>query len=118
MADNRAIARQTNELMRALIILGLLIFSGSGLAAKERMRALIVDGQNNHVVWPKSTIMMKQYLEGTGLFEVDVARTQFTWRATREKAFLALANGGGKTRIGKSRNRTLSLRPYSPIMML
>ncbi len=80
--------------MRTLIILGLLIFGGSGLAAKERMRALIVDGQNNHMVWPKSTIMMKQYLEETGLFDVDVARTRFTWRATREAAFLPLANAG------------------------
>ncbi len=32
------------------------------------MRALIVDGQNNHAVWPKSTIMMKQYLEETVKF--------------------------------------------------
>lgn len=44
------------------------------------LKALIVDGQNNHGVWPKSTVMMKQYLEETGLFTVDVARTQFTWR--------------------------------------
>ena len=80
--------------MRTLLILSVLIFCGSGLAAKERLRALIVDGQNNHMVWPKATIMMKQYLEETGLFEVDVARTQFTWRAAREKAFLPLAKVG------------------------
>lgn len=89
--------------MRKLIILGLLIFSGSGLAATERLRALIVDGQNNHLVWPKSTIMMKQYLEETGLFEVDVARTQFTWMATREKAFLALADAGETQDLEKSK---------------
>jgi hypothetical protein len=46
-------------------------------AAAEKMKALIVDGQNNHAVWPKSTVMMKQYLEDSGLFEVEVARTKF-----------------------------------------
>lgn len=46
----------------------------------ERLRALIIDGQNNHRVWPKATYMMKQYLEETGLFEVDIYRSQYTWR--------------------------------------
>lgn len=43
-------------------------------------KALIIDGQNNHSMWPKTTVMMKKYLEETGLFEVDVARTAFTWQ--------------------------------------
>jgi type 1 glutamine amidotransferase len=38
--------------------------------------------------------MMKQYLEDTGLFEVDIDRTRFTWKANREKAFLPLAGVG------------------------
>jgi hypothetical protein len=63
-----------------------------GLWAGEELKALIVDGQNNHAVWPKSTIMMRQYLEKTGLFEVDVARTRYIWKWEREKAFLPLAN--------------------------
>jgi type 1 glutamine amidotransferase len=37
------------------------------------MKALIVDGQNNHGVWPTTTKMMKAYLEQTKLFTVDVA---------------------------------------------
>ncbi len=41
----------------------------------EKMKALIVDGQNNHRVWPTTTKMMKKYLEQTGLFTVDVATT-------------------------------------------
>jgi len=41
---------------------------------------LIIDGQNNHAIWPKSTVMMKHYLEDTGLFTVDVARTRYTWK--------------------------------------
>ena len=44
------------------------------------MRALIVDGQNGHDIWPKTTAMLKSYLEQTGLFEVDVARTAFVWQ--------------------------------------
>ncbi|MCF7849173.1 MAG: ThuA domain-containing protein [Kiritimatiellales bacterium] len=64
------------------------------ISAEAKLKVLIVDGQNNHAVWPKSTIMMKQYLEETGLFEVDIDRTRFTWKAEREKAFLPLAGVG------------------------
>ncbi|MFC7337185.1 ThuA domain-containing protein [Haloferula chungangensis] len=66
----------------------------SDAQAAEKLKALIVDGQNNHEVWPKSTIMMKRYLEETGLFEVDVERTKFLWKAGREKDFLPLAGAG------------------------
>jgi len=38
----------------------------------EPMKALIVDGQNNHKAWPETTKRMKSYLEETGLFTVDV----------------------------------------------
>ncbi|MBM82425.1 MAG: trehalose utilization [Planctomycetaceae bacterium] len=44
-------------------------------AFADPMKALIVEGQNNHRVWPKTTKMMKQYLEQIKLFRVDVART-------------------------------------------
>ena len=57
----------------------LLLALSPGLHAAEKLKALIVDGQNNHLVWPKSTIMMQRYLEETGLFEVDVARTHYVW---------------------------------------
>ena len=76
---------------RYLLILGILTCSFS---AESQLKALIIDGQNNHVVWPKSTIMMKQYLEETGMFEVDIIRTKYTWRAQREKDFLPLAGVG------------------------
>jgi type 1 glutamine amidotransferase len=72
----------------------LLMALPSTLHAAEKMKALIVDGQNNHKVWPKSTVMMKQYLEETGLFEVDVARTKFIWSAEREAKYLPLAGAG------------------------
>jgi uncharacterized protein len=38
------------------------------------MKALIVDGQNNHD-WAGTTPLLKKYLEETGLFTVDVATT-------------------------------------------
>jgi type 1 glutamine amidotransferase len=41
--------------------------------AAEPIKALIVDGQNNHAVWPTTTKMMKKYMEETKLFTVDVA---------------------------------------------
>jgi len=40
--------------------------------AAEPLKALIVDGQNNHSVWPQTTQMMKAYLEETKLFTVSV----------------------------------------------
>jgi type 1 glutamine amidotransferase len=74
------------------------------LSAEAKLKALIIDGQNNHTVWPKSTIMMKQYLEDTGLFEVEIDRTRFTWKAGREKAFLPLAGIGETEDLKKPRS--------------
>lgn len=76
---------------RLLLTIALLTFA---IVSKAQIKVLIVDGQNNHEVWPKSTIMMKQLLEGSGLFEVDIHRTQYTWKSNRENAYLALAEFG------------------------
>ena len=46
---------------------------------KKKLKALIVDGHNNHGIWPKTTMMMKDYLTETDLFEVDIARTNNNW---------------------------------------
>lgn len=68
---------------------------GLAVSAEAKIKALIIDGQNNHVVWPKSTIMMKQYLEESGLFQVDLDRTRFTWRGKqRDGEWLSLAGVG------------------------
>lgn len=48
-------------------------------SSKKVLKALIIDGQNNHEQWPKITYMMKRYLEETGKFTVDVQRTYYTW---------------------------------------
>ena len=78
--------------MKKILTLALLLILGAG--ANAQIKVLIVDGQNNHVVWPKSTIMMKQYLEETGLFEVDIYRSKYTWKAEREEEYLAKAGVG------------------------
>lgn len=62
-----------------LVLMVLLVFAGAA-EASQRIKALIIDGQNNHGAWPKTTVMMKSYLEETGLFTVDVDRTAYTWR--------------------------------------
>lgn len=81
--------------MRKLFPISFLLLSLSiPTIAAEKMKALIVDGQNNHLVWPKSTIMMKQYLEETGLFEVDIERTRFIWKYEREESWLKYAGDG------------------------
>jgi len=43
----------------------------AGSAAAAPIRALIVDGQNNHA-WAHTTPVLKKILEDTGLFQVDV----------------------------------------------
>lgn len=66
---------------RALLGLSIALLLAAPAAAqdkpqdREKLKALIVDGQNNHGVWPQTTEMMKGFLEETGRFQVDVART-------------------------------------------
>jgi type 1 glutamine amidotransferase len=102
-----------------LSAIGSLTLAESSASAAAPLKALIVDGQNNHGVWPKTTKMMKQYLEDTKLFEVDVATTAgkgsdenfkpdfakyqvvisnyngAAWPASTQKAFVEYVRGGG-----------------------
>ena len=66
-------------LWMSLLIVVLGSCQAKEVSSKNKHKVLIVDGQNNHGIWPKTTIMMKQYLEETGLFEVDVERTRYLW---------------------------------------
>ena len=58
--------------------------------AEDKIRAMIVDGQNNHD-WRKTTPILKASLEATGRFQVDVVTTPDqgksieTWQAFRPK---------------------------------
>lgn len=65
-----------------LLALFVVLFCCSGLFAQEEsvIKVLIIDGQNNHGDWPKCTALMKQYLEESGRFEVDVERCKYTWQ--------------------------------------
>lgn len=68
-------------------------------SAAEPLRVLIVDGQNNHGVWPKTTQMMKGWLEQSGRFQVDVATaapqgTDPNFRPEFEKYAVVLSNFG------------------------
>jgi type 1 glutamine amidotransferase len=59
---------------RSLLAVGLLAtLVMTPPAGAAPLKALIVDGQNNHGNWPQTTKMMKKYLEDTGRFTVDVA---------------------------------------------
>jgi len=48
--------------------------------SQKKLNALIIDGENNHGIWPKTTFMMKDYLEQTDLFTVDIQRKANTWQ--------------------------------------
>ncbi len=63
-------------------------------APAAHLKALIVDGQNNHTAWPKSTIIMRDDLIASGRFDVEIARTKYTWNGKQEAAFLPLAGVG------------------------
>lgn len=89
---------------RATLFSILIVITALGmksLNAAEKLRVLIVDGQNNHAVWPKSTMMMKQYLEESGLFKADIARTRFINNWVREQAWLPLAGAGESERLSE-----------------
>ena len=67
------------------------VLQGSMVNAQSaHLKALIIDGESNHGVWPMTTMMMKEYLEQTGLFTVDIARTQFTWQGPHFDASIGL----------------------------
>jgi len=44
------------------------------------IKVLIIDGQNNHEQWPKTTVMLSDFLLETTLFSVDVVRSGYTWK--------------------------------------
>lgn len=77
---------QLNTIKNLLALLAVCSIISCGQQKKEiavqkpqKLKALILDGQNNHYVWPKTTMMMKDYLEETGLFTVDVHRMDSVW---------------------------------------
>lgn len=59
---------------RFCLLLFCLLTPALSLMARQPVKALIVTGQNNHN-WPVSHVILKNILENSGLFTVDVART-------------------------------------------
>lgn len=64
-----------SKLFVAFVLFSFFLSFVQSAVGSEPMKALIVDGQNNHGNWPETTQMMKSYLEESGLFQVDIART-------------------------------------------
>jgi type 1 glutamine amidotransferase len=62
-------------MLRSFLLASLFALFATIASAEPALKALIVDGQNNHGNWPQTTKMMKSYLEQSGLFTVDVATT-------------------------------------------
>ena len=61
--------------LSGLFSLAVLFFALVSVCSAEKLDALIIEGQNNHGNWPQTSQMMKSYLEGSELFEVEIART-------------------------------------------
>ena len=67
----------------SIVLLTLLfLFVSTPLQSQESatIKVLIIDGQNNHDQWPKTTVMLKKQLEESDLFSVDVERSGYTWK--------------------------------------
>ena len=61
------------RLLLPLMLLAVLVGMTSTARAAEKLRVLIVDGFNPYHEWQVTTPLMKQILEKSGRFEVDVA---------------------------------------------
>lgn len=101
--------------IRYLLFVLLVLVAASHTHAQSKkkskiIRTLIVDGQNNHDQWPKLTYMMKQYLEKTGKFSVDVQRSHYTWKGDEFLADYPLAGTENTVALAKARTDS-SFRP-------
>ena len=56
------------------ILLSCLVFAAVSLQAADKLKVLIIDGQNNHK-WDITTPVLKDALESSGAFTVEVSTT-------------------------------------------
>lgn len=54
--------------------------TNSKIKEETKLKALIIDGQNNHGIWPKTTMMMQEFLRESKIFDVDIYRISYTWQ--------------------------------------
>jgi type 1 glutamine amidotransferase len=132
--------------LRKIVLLWIgaaVVLVGSRLQAAETLKVLIVEGQNNHGVWPKTTKMMKRYLEETKRFQVDVATTAKSgtdasfkpsfskydvvvsnyngaaWPVETQKAFVEyMRSGGGFVVVHAANNAFGNWKEYNEIIGL
>jgi type 1 glutamine amidotransferase len=63
------------EMSMGVLLIAVVVTVGHAAeAARGKLRALIIDGQNNHE-WQKTTPLLRSALESSGRFTVDVATT-------------------------------------------
>ena len=73
---------------RLFAIVAVLMLLTSSVPAAEKLKLLIIDGQNNHQ-WKKTTPVMRAFLEKSGRFTVSVSTsparggTEAAWAAFR-----------------------------------
>jgi type 1 glutamine amidotransferase len=127
----------------ALLTCGLFAFALSPARAEPTLKALIVDGQNNHH-WQATTPLIKKALEDSKLFTVDVAtspahgveksdfRPKFAdynvvvlnyngelWPAETRKDFVDyVAGGGGMVSVHAADNSFPSWKEYNEMIGL
>ena len=89
-----------------VIFMAIVLAPAVGLAQdeSEKIAVLIVDGQNNHAAWPKTTVMMKSFLEESGRFDVDVYRSKFTWKGDKLLQEFPLEDGKAYESLDKAKS--------------
>lgn len=86
MFDSYFLSRRWTIASLLLLLIGLTVpvsAQDDSDTDQEKIKVLIVDGQNNHGDWPKITAMMKSYLTESGRFDVDVQRSRYLWRGEK-----------------------------------
>lgn len=79
----------------------IIAFAQEKTNSPQKIRALIIDGQNNHDQWPKTTFMLKRYLEESELFDVQVERTAYTWKGEEYLTDFAITGTGDSKIVEK-----------------
>ena len=99
----------TTKLRTALLALLCGLLASTGFAEDRVLRALIIDGQNNHD-WKVTTPIMKQTLTDSGRFAVDVATSPAkgqdvsTFRPNFDKYDVVISNYNGDVWSSAARN--------------
>jgi type 1 glutamine amidotransferase len=130
-----------NKLALSLTLGVLMVCSAITAAAEPALKALIVDGQNNHD-WKATTPHLRKGLEDTGLFKVDVATSppkdttgfepKFAdyqvvvlnyngadWPTATQQAFVDYVKGGGGVVVVHAANNSFPKWPeYNEIIGL